>query len=143
MKGMTMRNRKPRVTTKCPAETYSQSSLSRVVEFSNRNPDGHKCLVEVYRADPGVAVRCDPDLLDLSEADARRYVERVFPGLVKTLREIAEWAGEEEPEPEDYDDMESAYHNGGDVAAWERSVEARKALVAAGFMGGGTDAPDA
>lgn len=94
------KNRKPRVTTKCPAESYNRHSLSRIVEFSNGerttcryagglicltnlNPDGHKCLVEVYGADPGVAVRCDPDLLDLSEADALQFVRRVLPHLLE------------------------------------------------------------
>lgn len=93
------KNRKPRVSTRCPAEFYNRASAERIVEFSNgekvegryagglisfrnNNPDGHKCLVEIYRADAGVAVRCDPDLLDLSEVDAMRFLKRIFPHAV-------------------------------------------------------------
>jgi len=49
------------------------------------------------------------------------------------LLEVSQlWAGDQdEPEPEDYDDMESAYGNGVDVATYEAAVIARRALAGA------------
>jgi hypothetical protein len=49
--------------------------------------------------------------------------------LRAALQTIASQSPGDEPEPEDYDDTESAYENGHDVAAWEAATVARNALA--------------
>lgn len=51
--------------------------------------------------------------------------------LAAALREVAAHGPDKAPESEDYDDTESAYGNGQDVAAWEAAQIARTALKAA------------
>jgi hypothetical protein len=48
--------------------------------------------------------------------------------LAHRLSLIADCGLEEQPEPEDYDDTESAYNNGHDVASWEAAQQAKAAL---------------
>lgn len=61
---------------------------------------------------------------------------------VAALKEIATAAPDEAPEPENYDDTESAYNNGNDVACWEAGQVAKDALKKMGlaeddrFIGG-------
>lgn len=43
----------------------------------------------------------------------------VIAEMLAALRAIIALAPAEQPEEEDYDDTESAYYNGGEVAAWE------------------------
>ncbi len=50
--------------------------------------------------------------------------------LIAALENIVAQAPEDEPEPEDYDDTESAYSNGHEVASWEAAETARDALMA-------------
>ena len=46
------------------------------------------------------------------------------------LRTIAQmWSGEHVPQPETYDDTESAYNNGHDVACYEAAKVAREAIA--------------
>ncbi len=54
--------------------------------------------------------------------------------LTTALGRIASMSPESEPETEDYDDTESAYSNGHDVAAWEAAQVARDALAKAGAL---------
>lgn len=65
---------KPTVALVCPANAYSGPS-ERIVEFSYRHAGQlyggliafhgteHGLIVDVYRCDPGVQVRCAPALL--------------------------------------------------------------------------------
>lgn len=50
--------------------------------------------------------------------------------LIEALERIKAAAPEQQPEEETYDDTESAYSNGAEVAAWEAGEIARKALEA-------------
>lgn len=66
-------------------------------------------------------------ILDDAPNDRLRW-ERARPIIMKALREIVSLAPSDEPEPEDYDDTESAYNNGYEVAAWEAAILARTAI---------------
>ncbi len=73
--------------------------------------------------------------LGLGEVSANAYLivraVNSYDALVAALERISAMfpADCEEPEPEDYDDTESAYNNGSDVAAHEAATIARAALA--------------
>ncbi len=57
-----------------------------------------------------------------------KTISDVLDAVRVKLEEIVATAPARRPDEEDYDDMESAYRNGLDVAAWEAAVMARAAL---------------
>lgn len=64
---------------------------------------------------------------DFVPTDAK-HTKSTFFVMLAALRKIAEMGPQDEPEEEDYDDTESAYGNGCDVAAWEAAKIARAAI---------------
>lgn len=101
---------------------------------------------------PYVAVKSCADVVDLLAADwadrARKvcaWIDQLPPAapaadvtkreriLEEALRRIMDEAPKSEPEEEDYDDTESAYNNGNDVAWWEAKSIAAVALRKAGI----------
>lgn len=67
----------------------------------------------------------------VAQGPCRIVIEKSEPDpsrMRAALEEIAQRGPKTEPEPEDYDDTESAYNNGGDVADWECSRIALRGL---------------
>ncbi|HZS69925.1 MAG TPA: hypothetical protein VFA72_22675 [Burkholderiales bacterium] len=68
--------------------------------------------------------------LALLTADDWAAARAEFSRYSIALRTIAQmWDGESVPEPETYDDAESAYNNGHDVACYEAAKVAREAIA--------------
>ena len=69
------------------------------------------------------------EMVNREDAAALRYRANAYDKLFAALQAVAANAPAEQPEEEDYDDTESAYSNGQDVAAWESAEIARTALA--------------
>lgn len=98
---------KPRIISPCTAEHYTKDPDARIAEFSvngagglfsitdsvaksySTTPPGTKAVVELYRLDDTIAVRVDPDRLDLGEADRAKLLARYAPpvaGMLEALK---------------------------------------------------------
>ena len=70
-----------------------------------------------------------PALLNADDWAAARAEFSRYSIALRTIAQM--WDGETVPEPETYDDTESAYNNGHDVACCEAAKVAREAIVGA------------
>ncbi len=88
---------------------------------------------------PGALVRLfelhdqTPALLTADDWAAARAEFSRYSIALRTIAQM--WDGETVPEPEKYDDTESAYNNGHDVASYEAAKVARDAIAAAVALG--------
>lgn len=93
---------------------------------------------------PWTASETNEDVWAIESGDEERIAEvysafpddarliAAAPDLLAALKRIAENGNfDHEPEAEDYDDTESAYGNGMDVANWEAAQIARAAIAKA------------
>ena len=86
------------------------SALARLFELYDKTPP-------VLTADDWAAARAE------------------FSRYSMALRTIGQmWDGETVPEPETYDDTESAYNNGHDVASYEAAKQAREAIAGVSLL---------
>ena len=70
-----------------------------------------------------------PALLTADDWAAARLEFSQYSIALRTIAQM--WDGETVPEPETYDDTESAYNNGHDVACYEAAKVAREAILSA------------